>query len=108
MSDFTNHRDDVVPSIETEPSSGLQNAKASVVNSEVRDLSATKCTCSKLTLKQCNQASELLEYHPTNLPTDASAAADAVKNHPITQNITNGMDWPYLQISWWEVKADNS
>jgi len=53
MSDFTNHNDHVVPSIETEPSSGLQNAKTSVVN-------------------------------------NASAAADAVKNHPITQNITNG------------------
>jgi len=54
MSDFTNHHDDVVPSIETEPrSSGLQNAKNTVVN-------------------------------------NASAAADAVKNHPITQNIANG------------------
>ncbi|KAL2061848.1 hypothetical protein VTL71DRAFT_7226, partial [Oculimacula yallundae] len=60
MSDFTNHRDDIVPSIETQPqtttttnNTGLQNAKASVIN-------------------------------------NASAAADAVKNHPITQNIANG------------------
>ncbi|KAL5316578.1 hypothetical protein ACEPPN_015627 [Leptodophora sp. 'Broadleaf-Isolate-01'] len=72
MSDFTNNHDDVVPSIETEPhSSGLQNAKTTVVNSE------------------CTQAPELFKG-PTNLPTDASAAADAVKNHSITQNITNG------------------
>jgi len=53
MSDFANQNDHVVSSIESEPSSGLQNAKSSVVN-------------------------------------NASAAADAVKNHPITQNITNG------------------
>jgi len=57
MSDFTNHRDDIVPSIETESTptnnSNLQNAKSSVIN-------------------------------------NASAAADAVKNHPITQNIANG------------------
>lgn len=40
MSDFTNNHDDVVPSIETEPhSSGLQNAKTTVVNSEVRSIS---------------------------------------------------------------------
>ncbi|XMA16431.1 hypothetical protein WAI453_009222 [Rhynchosporium graminicola] len=61
MSDFTNHRDDIVPSIETQSkpttttttNSGLQNAMNSVGN-------------------------------------NASAAADAVKNHPITQNIANG------------------
>lgn len=45
MSEFTNHHDDVVPSVETtEPSSGLQNAKTTVVNSEVRNTSNPKAS----------------------------------------------------------------
>jgi hypothetical protein len=51
MSDI--HADTVVPSIETENGSALNNAKNGIIN-------------------------------------NASAAADAIKNHPITQSVTNG------------------
>ncbi|KAI6710547.1 hypothetical protein JHW43_006930 [Diplocarpon mali] len=76
MSDFTNHNDEVVPSIEGSSSSnsnGLQNAKDSVAN-----------------MPPSYRALPYHPYPPANNAADASAAADAIMNHPITQSVTNG------------------
>lgn len=92
MSDLTAN-DNPIPSVETTNGSSLEDAKNTVVNSKVSESSAF-FTISQISiadvLKQKIQAPELLTAQLTS-SLDASAAANAVKNHPITQSVTNGI-----------------
>ena len=90
MSDF--NADTVVPSIETGNGSALNNAKNSIANSKVSDSFAFR----RFSITDIwDIRSKLYSYSARQLTIcpDASAAADAIKNHPITQSVTNGTNW---------------